>query len=648
MAIGKCEFESPIQSDVEKHWSGYGSTDADTHDDDLETIAGVLREDLADVENDVFEPSVTHEFRFRKSIQGLEAHLHELEEGLEGLEYQVRVRGDEILLQIIAPESLEDITQWMRAYCTLKGIPLDNRYHQQTDSVHGLSSKEQRVRKAREEIGNENGAIGEAEKQVRQLFAEGHLTLEIARRIEQTQKIPKKLWQTMGRLGLLGRMVPAKYGGPGGTEAGSIHIARCLGWICGSVALAVLANNDLAINRVLARGTEEQKRELLPQLCSGEIHAALSMTELEGGTTVSKWKKHTSEDGDGEELSFTGSKAYSTNGATATIFVVYGREKNGDLTAGIMNMEGVEIPVEELAQRDGASRSPQRPKRIAPGAQMADIFMNNAKAQKLGASGEGMEIMMRGLNVERASLAGAVVGAMETLEKIAIERTQRRFYGKEKYKVTEYLALIRGKVALAKAALERLAIQCDTGELTPQDADAILDEIVEDAHIVGQQTAEVCGADGFMGDDWVVQHILDILLYRVGGGALKRREQIAGSLIHGEEAPDFGFGRHIERFSTTGPLEYAYFGGRAVQDENQAAVRECAREKIKEANLGRYIHGYLQFTPKGRLRIGLKEKIRKRKGMDDEETRRDIIKDFGQILRSIGLHRMEGDIHADQ
>ena len=95
------------------------------------------------------------------------------------------------------------------------------------------------------------------------------------------------LFKKLGKLGMLGVLVPSKYGGSGLSYNEYVTVVSEIAKVCGSIGLSVAAHNSLCVGHILKFGTEEQKMKWLPKLSSGELIGAWALTETGTGSVVS-------------------------------------------------------------------------------------------------------------------------------------------------------------------------------------------------------------------------------------------------------------------------------------------------------------------------------------------------------------------------
>ena len=211
----------------------------------------------------------------------------------------------------------------------------------------------------------------------------------------------------MGSLGLLGITVPEKYGGTGlgYTEQCLIgeEISRC----SAAIGFSYIANSNLCINQISLNGSEKIKEKYLPKLCSGEHVGALAMSETGAGSDVVSMKLKAEKKGNKYVLN--GSKFWITNGPCADVFVIYAKTNPA---AGAKGMTAFVVekkfPGFEIAQK--LDKFGMR------GSETGELVFNNVEVPEeniLKKEGEGVYVLMSGLDLERLCLASGPIGIMQ-------------------------------------------------------------------------------------------------------------------------------------------------------------------------------------------------------------------------------------------
>jgi alkylation response protein AidB-like acyl-CoA dehydrogenase len=146
-------------------------------------------------------------------------------------------------------------------------------------------------------------------------FAQGEVA-PVAEELDRTKAFPYEIVAKLGKLGLMGIPFPQEYGGGGGDTLAYALAVEELTRIDSSVAITLCAHTSLGTQPIHLFGSEEQKREWLPQLCSGEKLGAFGLTEPEAGSDAGNTHTRASLDSDDGEWTIDGAKQFITNAGT--------------------------------------------------------------------------------------------------------------------------------------------------------------------------------------------------------------------------------------------------------------------------------------------------------------------------------------------
>jgi isovaleryl-CoA dehydrogenase len=225
-----------------------------------------------------------------------------------------------------------------------------------------------------------------------------------AAEIDQTNQFPMDLWQKMGELGLLGLTVSEEYGGADmGYLAHTIAIEE-ISRASASVALSYGAHSNLCVNQISRNASHEQKLKYLPKLISGEHVGALAMSEPGAGSDVVSMKLRAEKRNDGFILN--GNKMWITNGPDADVLVVYAKT---DMDA---HQHGITAFLIEKGM-EGFSTAQKLDKLGMRGSNTCELVFEDCFVpfeNIMGEEGDGVRILMSGLDYERLVLCGGPLG----------------------------------------------------------------------------------------------------------------------------------------------------------------------------------------------------------------------------------------------
>lgn len=239
---------------------------------------------------------------------------------------------------------------------------------------------------------------------------------------DESQHFPIDVFRKMGELGLMGVLVPQKYGGSELSYFEYVTVVSEVAKVCSSIGLSVAAHNSLCTGHILYFGNEEQKQKYLPKLASGEWIGAWGLTEANTGSDSGNMQCVATRDGD--DWIINGTKNWITHGISGQVAVVLcrtgePRAKNNS-TAFIVERG-----------TPGFSGGKKENKLGMRASETAELIFDNCRisdAQRLGNVGEGFKQAMKILDGGRISIAalslGIAKGAYEAAVKYAKERQQ--------------------------------------------------------------------------------------------------------------------------------------------------------------------------------------------------------------------------------
>ncbi len=239
---------------------------------------------------------------------------------------------------------------------------------------------------------------------------------------DEAQIFPKATMQEMGKLGLLGVLVPEQYGGAGLGYFEYITAIIEVAKVDSSVGLSMAAHNSLCTGHILQFGNEEQKQRWLPKLATGEWIGAWGLTEANTGSDAMRMQCVAKEEGD--DYILTGTKNWITHGITGDVAVVLAR------TGELLDSNGITAFVVERGTPGfrGGKKENKLGMRASETAELIFEDCRVPKANVLGKVGEGFKQAMKVLDGGRISIAalslGIAKGSLEAAIKYSKEREQ--------------------------------------------------------------------------------------------------------------------------------------------------------------------------------------------------------------------------------
>jgi isovaleryl-CoA dehydrogenase len=350
-----------------------------------------------------------------------------------------------------------------------------------------------------------------------------------AAEIDRSNQFPRELWPQLGELGLLGITVEEEWGG-----AGMGYLAHCVSMeeisrASGAVGLSYGAHSNLCVNQIRRNGTAEQKKRYLPKLISGEHVGALAMSEAGAGSDVVSMR--TRADRKGDRFVLNGSKMWITNGPLAETLVIYAKT---DPDAG---PRGISAFIVERGFK-GFSTGQKLDKLGMRGSDTGELVFADCEVPAenvLGSVDGGVNVLMSGLDYERAVLAAGSIGLMQSCLDLVIPYLhERQQFGQP----IGSFQIMQAKLAdmyvtfnTAKAYVYAVAKACDRGETTREDAAGAILYAAERATWMALEAIQCLGGNGYINDYPAGRLLRDAKLYEIGAGTSEIRRMLIGREI---------------------------------------------------------------------------------------------------------------------
>jgi len=348
----------------------------------------------------------------------------------------------------------------------------------------------------------------------------------LAAEIDQQDKFPMDLWRKMGDLGLLGITIDESYGGANMGYLEHVIAVEELSRASASVGLAYGAHSNLCVNQIHRNGTAEQKQRYLPKLVSGEHVGALAMSESGSGSDVVSMRLRADKKGDCYVLN--GNKMWITNGPDASTLVVYAKT---DMDAG---PHGITAFIVEKGFA-GFSTAQKLDKLGMRGCSTCELVFDNCEVPEenvLGAVGQGVKVLMSGLDYERLVLAGGPLGIMAACMDVVLPYIhQRKQFG---HAIGEF-QLMQGKLAdmyttlnACRAYVYTVAKAIGGGGSVRKDAAGAILYAAERATWMALEAIQCLGGNGYINEYPTGRLLRDAKLYEIGAGTSEIRRMLIG------------------------------------------------------------------------------------------------------------------------
>ncbi len=350
--------------------------------------------------------------------------------------------------------------------------------------------------------------------------------------IDRDNLFPNDLWKKFGDLGVLGITVPEEFGGASLGYLEHVVAMEEISRASASVGLSYGAHSNLCVNQIKLNGSEAQKQKYLPKLISGDHVGALAMSEPGSGSDVVSMKLRADKKGDRYVLN--GNKMWITNGPDADVLVVYAKT---DPAAG---SKGITAFIIEKGYK-GFSTAQKLDKLGMRGSNTCELVFQDCEVPEenvLNSVGRGVNVLMSGLDFERAVLAAGPLGIMQACLDVVLPYIHdRKQFGQS---IGEF-QLMQGKVAdmystlsACRAYVYAVAKACDRGQVTRKDSAGAILYAAEKATWMALEAIQALGGNGYINEFPTGRLLRDAKLYEIGAGTSEIRRMLIGRELFAE------------------------------------------------------------------------------------------------------------------
>lgn len=360
--------------------------------------------------------------------------------------------------------------------------------------------------------------LSETQQQIAQMIREfGKKNIEpYVMEWDEKQIFPVETLRELGKLGLMGVLVPAEYGGPGLGYPEYVTVVSEIAKICGSIGLSVAAHNSLCTGHILQFGNEQQKKKYLPKLATGEWIGAWGLTEPGTGSDAANMKCTARKDG--AEWILNGTKCWITHGKSGNVAVVIARTGEGG------DHHGMSTFVVERGT-PGFSGGKKENKLGMRASETAEMIFDNCHISEenlIGKEGEGFIQSLKVLDGGRISIAALSLGIAKGAYEAALQ------YSKERHQFGKPISYFQGiafkladmatEIEAAEMLTMQAAVKKQNKEKMTKEAAMAKYYASEVAVKVSTDAVQIFGGYGYTKDYPVEKFYRDSKLCTIGEG----------------------------------------------------------------------------------------------------------------------------------
>jgi len=333
---------------------------------------------------------------------------------------------------------------------------------------------------------------------------------------DERQYFPIEIFKKLGELGMLGVLVPEKYGGSGFGYDDYVVVVSELAKVCGSISLSVAAHNSLCVGHILKFGTEEQKTKWLPKLCSGDYLGAWALTET--GTGSDALRMSTTAVKKGDKWVINGSKNWITHGISSDVIVVMTRTREKGDSRGISAFI--------VDRKNPGVRSGKKENKLGMRAsETAEVIFENCEVDEgslLGSEGDGFIQAMKVLDGGRISIAALSLGIAKGAYLASLKYSKEREQFGKSISAFQAIAFKLADMYTDIQASEMLiyrACQLITNNKPVTKASAMAKYYASEACVrIATEAVQIYGGYGYTKDFPVEKYYRDSKLCTIGEG----------------------------------------------------------------------------------------------------------------------------------
>jgi alkylation response protein AidB-like acyl-CoA dehydrogenase len=363
-------------------------------------------------------------------------------------------------------------------------------------------------------------------------FAEARIAPGVVER-ERHETFPREIVAGLAEMGILGMMVPEKYGGAGADALSFILVLEELARVCASTAVIVSVNNSVFCYPLWKFGSEEQKRTILTEVASGRALGAYGLSEPQSGSDAANQKTRAVRDGDAYVLN--GAKAWITNAGEAKWYLVMAMT---DPAAGTRGITAFLVSSEDPGFRVGAPED----KMGLRASKTAAVFFDDVRlpaARRVGAEGEGFMIAMKTLDHSRIGIAAQGIGISRACYDASVAyAATRETFGKKlaEHEIIAFqIADMRVQIEASKLLTYRAAVRSEiAGVRISREASMAKVFATEACNAIAARAVQIFGGYGYSKEYAVERYYRDARVTTIYEGTSEiQRMVVSKNLLAG-------------------------------------------------------------------------------------------------------------------
>ena len=347
---------------------------------------------------------------------------------------------------------------------------------------------------------------------------------------DREKRFPRDILRQMGELGLMGMMIPLRWGGSGANAVGyTLALAEIAG-ACASTAVVMSVQNSIVCESLYRFGNDQQKKKFLEPLARGEVIGAFALTEPDAGSDPVS--QTTSARLEGDHYIINGTKRFITSGSNARTVIVTAKTDpalgHKGISAFIVTKDNPGLKVGHSEDKLGLRAS-----------DTTDLIFEDCRipaAHRLGAEGEGFAIAMKGLDSGRIGIAAQSIGVARAALKAALAYTRRREQFGQKIFKFQGLRWMMADMATEIEAAQQLTLSAaamkDKGKNYTMQASMAKLFASEMVNRVTAQAVQIHGGYGYTKDYPVERYYRDARVFTIYEGTSEiQRVVISNQLL---------------------------------------------------------------------------------------------------------------------